>query len=142
MPNIFQGRQLRSGVKYRCLRDYFFLNSECKWLCEEINRYHDVRIKQVVSPVAISRRYGLDIDGIRYWLALFKKGDLDLDHVQCRSPILDQISVRKIAKDIVRVGSGQIDHKRLQGMLTVEEERTKERRERKRLRLNISKHSK
>ena len=98
VPAIFSPVVLRTGVKFRRLRDHNFLMTDVIWLCDEIERKHEVWEYQIVSTRAISKRYDISHDGVKYWLSQFKDGSLDIlsGTQRCVPSLLDRISERRI----------------------------------------------
>lgn len=98
VPAIFSPVVLRSGVKFRRLRDHNFSMSDVVWLCDEIERKHAVWEYQIMSTRAISRRYDISHDGVKYWLSQHKDGSLDIfsGTQRCVPSLLDGVSERRL----------------------------------------------
>ena len=67
LPTIFKPLVLRQRIKFRQLRDHDFVPADITWLCEEIDGQHDWWQYQLLSISAISKRYGLIVEGLRFW---------------------------------------------------------------------------
>ena len=98
IPAIFSPVVLRQCVKFRRLRDHNFLMTDVIWLCEEIERRHEVWEYQLVSTRAISKRYDISHDGLKYWLSQFRDGSLDIysGTQRCVPSLLDHLSERRL----------------------------------------------
>jgi len=118
------------------LSNHIFNKSEIMWLCEEMNHQHESWERQLFTPVAISKRYGLHLELLRFWLREFKRGSLNI----CSSrgyknelPILDIISQKRLSqfqkRNEILIPHDEIFH----DFISDEIENTKQRRKRKRI---------
>jgi hypothetical protein len=74
VPSIFLPRELRSKVKFSDLSSHDFSPYEKSFLCNEMQKKNEHWKYQIVSVKAISRRYNIHSDGLRFILKLSKLG--------------------------------------------------------------------
>ena len=97
LPFMLSPIVLRNGIKFRRLTHHFFSPSEMLWLCREMLREHDVWAYQIISPLALSKRYHIHIDGLRFWITLYRVNSLFTEPMMCLQPPIDAVSARRIA---------------------------------------------
>lgn len=138
VPRIFQPLLLRSGIKFRNLRNHRFTREEMEWLCEEMMSNDKQQWPhRLTSPKAISKRYNVHVDGLRFWLSCHRMGEAysSVEHSrlqQCIQPVLDGISARRIA--ILVDNSDDVAELDLIALGEVEIEKSAQRRKAKRRR--------
>jgi hypothetical protein len=81
IPEVFRGRFLRSGVKYRDLRGHLYTSEERLWLCEQslgvgTDGGDDVLVLRGNRVRGLAERYHLDVNLLKLWIAHYKKGTL------------------------------------------------------------------
>ena len=99
LPHKLQPLILRSGIKFRDLKDHIWSDSEITWICEEVDKKHALWTHQVTSIKAISRRYNIYADGLRRWMRLYKAGISFSNLSQCSSDDdcpFDKLSIKRI----------------------------------------------
>lgn len=102
MPEIFEPRRLRSGLKYRLLTKHRFSYNERLWICQKLAERRGGGPCSKLSPLTIAKRYRLPIEGLQYWLRLYRSGDLQNASSLCIPSAFDVYSMRRISSALFK----------------------------------------
>lgn len=98
VPIVFQPLLLRSSTKFRDLDKHSFTKDEIMWLCKEMQSTNLSWEYHRVSPVTISKRYHINLEGLKLWMANYNQDfNCFSQNEQCCQPLIDGISKRRIS---------------------------------------------
>ncbi|MBC7473117.1 MAG: hypothetical protein H7263_02410 [Candidatus Sericytochromatia bacterium] len=97
VPYIFKPLILRSKVKFCNLKNHLFTPEEIMWLCKETENNNLNWEYHRVSPISISKRYNINLEGFKLWILNYKSdAHCFISDELCEQPVLDGISARRL----------------------------------------------